>query len=197
VLGIAAVVVVAAVIAFVVTRSGTANAGPQTYPVQVIGTPLPQLPNPPAQDPAVGMKVPTLKGQNLLTAAPMTIAPDGKNQMVVFLAHWCPHCQADMPILVQWLNSGSKPANLEVAAVATGTKSSFPNYPPSDWFKRSGWPAPVMADSSNYDAATAYGLPSYPFVTIFGPDGTVKARISQQFTLEQLEQFVSSALASS
>jgi hypothetical protein len=54
-----------------------------------------------------------------------------------------------------------------------------------------------MADSSNYAAAQAYGLPGYPFVTIFGPDGTVKARTSGQFTLQQLQQFVSSALAPS
>jgi hypothetical protein len=44
-LGIAAVVVIAAVIAVVATRSDDASAGPQTFPVQVTGTPLPADPD--------------------------------------------------------------------------------------------------------------------------------------------------------
>ena len=29
--------------------------------------------------------------------APLTIAPTGKPMLVVFLAHWCPHCNAEIP----------------------------------------------------------------------------------------------------
>jgi thiol-disulfide isomerase/thioredoxin len=192
---IAAVVVVVAVVAIVVTRSDNASAGPQTYPVQVTGTPLPTYPDPPAVDPAVGKVVPTLKGQSLFDGSPMTIAPDGKKHLVAFVAHWCPHCQRDVPIMVQWMASGKKPADLQVEAVATGTNDTLPNYPPSSWLKKADWPTPVMADSSDFTAANAYGLPSYPFLVLFGPDGTVKARTTGEFTEAQLEDFVSKALA--
>ena len=193
---VGAVVVLAAIIAVVATRSDNASAGPQTYPVTVTGTPLPTFPDPPAADPAVGHKAPTLTGQSLFDGSPLTIAPDGKPKLVVFVAHWCPHCQRDVPIMVQWMASGQKPADLEVVAVATGTSSNAPNYPPSSWLKRENWPTPVLADSSNYDAAKAYGLPGYPFLTLLGPDGTVKARTSGEFTAVQLQQFVTTGLAS-
>jgi thiol-disulfide isomerase/thioredoxin len=193
---VAAVVVLAAVIAVVVTQSGKASAGPQTYPVTVTGTPLPNYPDPPATDPAVGMVVPTLAGRSLFDGTPLTIAPDGKTHLVAFVAHWCPHCQRDVPIMVQWMASGKKPADLVVEAVATGTNDTLPNYPPSTWLKNADWPTPVMADSSNYDAAKAYGLPGYPFLVVFGPDGKVKARTTGEFTEAQLEDFVAKAMAS-
>ena len=75
---VAAVVVVIAVVAVIVTRSGgsdDSNAGPQTYPVQVTGTPLPKMPDPSAADPAIGTAAPTLTGQSLFDGTPLTIDP--------------------------------------------------------------------------------------------------------------------------
>ena len=54
-------------------------------------------------DPAIGKTVPTLTGKSVYDGGAVTIGPDtggGKPQVIVFVAHWCPHCQAEVPRLV-------------------------------------------------------------------------------------------------
>ena len=196
-LAIAAVVVVIAVVAVLVTRSGggDSSAGPQTYPVQVTGTPLPTMPEPPAADPGIGQPAPTLTGQSLFDGTPMTITPGGgQAELVVFVAHWCPHCQREVPVLVRWMASGQKPADLNVVAVSTANDLSDVNSPASAWLQREHWPTPVMADSGSNAASKAYGLPSYPYLVVVGPDGTVKGRTSGELTPDELTSFVNKAL---
>jgi len=198
-LAVAAVVVVIAVVAVLVTRSGgggDSNAGPQTYPVVVTGTALPTMPDPPKADPAIGQAAPTLAGQSLFDGSPLTITPGGGTpKLVVFVAHWCPHCQREVPLLVQWMASPQKPADLDVVAVSTADNLSDDNSPASAWLQRENWPTPVMADSSDNTAAEAYGLPGYPYLVVLGPDGTVKARTSGEMTVDEITQFVNKALA--
>lgn len=196
---VAAVVVVIAVVAVLVTRSSggdDSNAGPQTYPVQVTGTPLPKMPDPSAADPAIGTAAPTLAGQSLFDGSAMTITPGGGTpKLLVFVAHWCPHCQREVPVLVEWMGSGQKPADLEVVAISTADGLSDENSPASAWLQREHWPTPVMADSDDNTAAEAYGLPGYPYLVVVGADGTVKARTSGEMTADQLTTFVTNALA--
>ena len=196
---VAAVVVVIAVIAVVVTRSGDSddpNAGPQTYPVQVTGEALAEMPKPPDADPAVGQPAPTLAGQSLFDGSALTITPGGgQPQLLVFVAHWCPHCRREVPVLVEWMASAQKPADLQVLAVSTGNNLSDENSPSSAWLQREKWPTPVLADSDDNTAADAYGLPGYPYLVVLGADGTLKARTSGELSKDQLTKFVTDALA--
>jgi len=195
-LGIAAVVVIAAVIAVVATRSDDASAGPQTYPVQVTGTALPADPDVSGpSDPAIGKTPPTLTGQSLFDGTPLSITPGGgAPQLVVFVAHWCPHCQREVPLLVRWMSSAQKPSDLKVVAVSTAYNQSTANSPASAWLQKEHWPTPVLADSNNDDASQAYGLTSFPYLVVLGPDGTVKGRAHGEMTTDQLTQFVNGAL---
>jgi thiol-disulfide isomerase/thioredoxin len=195
-LGIAAVVVVAAVIAVVATRSDDSSAGPQTYPVQVTGTALPADPDQGGpSEPAIGKTPPALTGQSLFDGSPLSITPGGGSpQLVVFVAHWCPHCQRQVPLLVRWMNSAQKPADLKVVAVSTAYNQSTVNSPASAWLQRENWPAPVLADSDDGAAGQAYGLTSFPYLVVLGPDGTVKGRAHGELTTDQLTQFVNEAL---
>ena len=187
---VAAVVVVSAAVAVAVTRARD-DVGPQTFPVTVTGG---ALPPPPASgaDPAVGTKVPVLTGQSLFDGSPLTIKPSGRETLVVFVAHWCPHCRREVPLLVRWMASGQKPASIDVVAVSTAVSKDLPNYPPSTWLKDAKWPTPVMADDNDQHAATAYGLPGYPYLVLVGADGTVKARASGELTVDQLNALVAS-----
>jgi hypothetical protein len=115
--------------------------------------------------------------------------------MVVFLAHWCPHCNREVPRLIEWQASGAIPADLQIIGVSTAVASDRPNYPPSQWVVDKAWPWPVMADSKSMDAATAYGVSGYPFFTIVGADGKVKVRASGEIEIDQLTQIVNAALA--
>jgi len=127
----------------------------------------------------------------------LSVTPgDGNPYMVVFLAHWCPHCNDEVPRLIEWKESGAVPADLQVIAVSTGVASDRPNYPPSQWVVNKAWPWPVMADSKAMDAARAYGVSGYPFFVIVGADGKVKARASGELGTDRINQIVTAALAS-
>ena len=62
---------------------------------------------------------------------PVTITPgeDGP-LMLVFLAHWCPHCNAEIPVLQEWEASGAIPEDLSIVGVSTAVVRDRPNYPP-------------------------------------------------------------------
>jgi thiol-disulfide isomerase/thioredoxin len=114
----------------------------------------------------------------------------------VFLAHWCPHCQREVPLLVEWEKSGAVPAGIDVIAIATGTDPANPNYPPSDWLAREQFPAlwPVMTDSKSFEAAEAYGLQGYPYFVLVGADGKVAKRMSGEIPMDQLTQEIQAVL---
>jgi len=177
-----------------VSTDGGSSSAAETQPVTVIGDPLPQFTGPP--DAAVGTKAPVLQGFSF-DGTPITIdaAADNKPVMVVFLAHWCPHCNREMPRLIQWKQSGAVPADLQVIGVATAADPNRDNYPPSSWFRNMGWPWPVLVDDVTQDAAVAYGLSGYPFFAIVGADGLVKVRVSGEVEIADIQKIVADALA--
>ncbi len=181
----------------VVSDSTTAPSGAgtpgETQPVDVRSERLAPLEDE-ANDPAVGQPAPVLFGADF-DGSPVSIEPgDGKNHLVVFLAHWCPHCNAEIPVLLEWKANGMVPADLEIIGVSTASSADRPNYPPSRWLPNMGWPWATMADSGEMAAAEAYGVTGYPFMVIVGPDGTVKGRTSGEKGLEALDAWVSSTL---
>lgn len=185
-IGLAGVVLVALIAAVVASSGGsTAKAAPgveETRPVTVTGNPLPALPDS-GTDPAIGQVAPTLTGATF-DGTPLTIGNDGKAKLVLFVAHWCPHCQREVPLLVTYLKSHTLPAGVELLTVATATNASQPNYPPSTWLQKAGWTAPVLADSADGTAATAYGLPGFPYLVGLDASGKVVGRITGEFTTD-------------
>jgi thiol-disulfide isomerase/thioredoxin len=175
---LAVVVVIAVVVAVVASGGGDNSAGAtkwETSSVKVTGTPLPQYDPAKSPDPAVGETIPTLQGKSVFDGAPVTVEPNGKPQLVLFVAHWCPHCQAEVPRIVALAKQGVFDG-VDVTAVATGTNEQADNYPPSAWLHRVDWPFSVMADSPTGTAAQAYGLSAYPYFVMVKADGTVAGR---------------------
>jgi thiol-disulfide isomerase/thioredoxin len=118
--------------------------------------------------------------------------------LLVFLAHWCPFCQKEVPVLVNWNSSGTVPDNLDVIAVTTGTDEAQPNFPPSVWLANEKWPElwPVLVDNKDQTASNAFGLAGYPFMTLIGSDGKVLWRNSGEISAEALTEAVNAALGS-
>jgi cytochrome c biogenesis protein CcmG/thiol:disulfide interchange protein DsbE len=177
----------------------TGSAGPvvadgstETAPVTVTGSALPQRDPSATTDPAVGQVAPTLTGVDF-AGHPITIANDGKPKVIMFLAHWCPHCQAEVPRIQTWLDQNGMPADVSLYSVPTSTTSSRPNYPPSDWLVGKNWTVPVLVDSDQTDAANAYGLTSFPYFVVVGADGKVVERTSGELTMPQFEALLASA----
>jgi cytochrome c biogenesis protein CcmG/thiol:disulfide interchange protein DsbE len=174
---------------------------PVSQPVTVTGDPLPAFTSGGASDTAIGMTAPKLDGLNFNGEAIKVDAEANGAYMLVFLAHWCPHCNAEVPRLLTWKNSGAVPADLDIIGVATAVSETSPNFPPGKWFSDKGWTWPVMVDESTGDgaagkAATAYGASGWPYFVIVGADGKVKTRVSGEVEISELESIVASALAS-
>ncbi len=160
--------------------------------VVVVGEPLPEFSD--GADTAIGMTAPVLEGFGFL-GNEVTTTP-GTPMLLVFLAHWCPFCQKEAPVLVKWNSSGLVPENLDVIAVTTGTDESQPNFPPSVWLANEKWPElwPVLVDNKDQTAANTFGLAGYPFMTLIGSDGKVLWRNSGEISAEALTEAVNAAL---
>jgi LPXTG-motif cell wall-anchored protein len=194
------VVAAAGVIAVLATRkdsSDTASVPPgveQTRPATITGTPLPQLPDS-GTDPAIGMVIPEVHGQSF-DGTPVNILDDGKPKLLMFVAHWCPHCQREVPLVVSHLRDNPLPEGVQLVAIATSTNSSLPNYPPSAWLADESWPGETMADTPKYDVASAYGLTAFPYFVAVDGSGKVVARTTGEITMDQFDQIVQLATAS-
>jgi thiol-disulfide isomerase/thioredoxin len=165
----------------------------ENQPVDVIGAVLAPLTDE-ANDPAVGQPAPTLRGSSFDGSAIEIAAGDGTDRLIVFLAHWCPHCNAELPIIEEWRAAGMIPPDLDIVAVSTAVSPDRPNYPPSRWLTQNGWTWPALADSVEMTAAEAYGVTGYPFMVVVGPDGNVKGRTSGQKELAVLDAWVQATL---
>jgi thiol-disulfide isomerase/thioredoxin len=191
---IAAVIAIAAIVAISASSnkdSAAVGSLQEFSEVTVTGDVLPAFDESANPDPAVGMLAPVLSGKGF-TGNVVTTASSGTPTLLVFLAHWCPHCQREVPLLVEWEKSGKMPANIDVLAVATGTDSANPNYPPSEWLARENFPAtwPVMADSADKIGGNAFGLAGYPYFVLVGGDGKVLVRMSGEVPMDELTAII-------
>jgi thiol-disulfide isomerase/thioredoxin len=195
------VVAAAAIAAVLATRGGgnDDNAGSSTGStiggfgtVTVEGAPLDPPPDS-GTDPDIGKAVPTVSGTNY-QGTPVAIEP-GKHgpMMIVVMAHWCPHCNREIPLLVDWKKSGKVPDGLEVVGVSTAASSQAPNYPPAEWIQKIGWDWPVIADDEQQTAAVALGTPGYPYLLFVDADGNMLARTSGEQPIEQVQQLADAA----
>lgn len=205
--GVVVLIIAAALIAVLATGgsddSGDSSASgdsgaeiEQTRPVEVTGEALAPFEDP-AADPAVGQASPVVTGQGFDGTA-MTIGGAGdKPTLLVFLAHWCPHCNREVPEVIKLNDAGGIPADLDVVGISTAVASDRPNYPPSEWIVDKGWPFPTMADSENSEALSAFGGTGFPFLVMVDSDGTVLARQSGESTADELGAWIDATLATS
>ena len=144
-----------------------------------------------ATDAAIGMTAPVVSGKGF-TGTEITTDGAGTPTLLVFLAHWCPHCQREVPLLVEWEKDGKTPTGIDVIAVATGTDPANPNFPPSEWLAREEFPAlwPVIADSADKKAANAFGLSGYPFFVLVDAQGKVFTRLSGEIPMDELTAII-------
>jgi thiol-disulfide isomerase/thioredoxin len=176
---VAGVVVLVAVVAVLLSQnSGTSDASTsaESRPVTVEGEALPPQPTS-GTDPAIGMQGPTARGQSF-DGTPVTIDPGAtKNPTAIWVvAHWCPHCNNEVPQIVALNDQGRLPQGIDYYAISSGADPAAPNYPPSAWLQGERWPFPVLTDDENGTAAKAYGLTSYPLLVLLDADGNVVFR---------------------
>jgi thiol-disulfide isomerase/thioredoxin len=196
-IGVAGVVIVLAVAAIVSSgdsggKKKSAEGVAETRPVTVTGTPLPKLPDS-GDDQAVGKTIPEVKGQSF-DGTPVDIRSDGRPKLILFVAHWCPHCQREVPLLTSYLKSHPLPKGVDLYTVATATNPQRPNYPPSAWLDKVGWKAPTLADSDDAKAADAFGLSAFPYFVAVDGSGKVVARTTGEITTDEFATLAAKSL---
>ena len=198
ILGLAGLVIAgAAVVAIVLTQSGSTPApsvaasgsAPGATSAVVTGAALPAF-APGVADPAVGQPAPQVDGSSF-DGTPVSIEADGRPKLLLFIAHWCPHCQREVPVVQSWLDANRLPAGVDLISVATAIDPTLPNYPPDAWLARERWSAPVIVDADRR-IGTDYGLTAFPYWVAVGADGNVVERLTGELTPDQLDALVAS-----
>jgi thiol-disulfide isomerase/thioredoxin len=171
----------------------------ENRPVEVTGDALPPLGTVVDADPALGMATPVVEGAtfdgNAMTIGGATDAPT----LYVFLAHWCPHCNDEIPELIELRNRDGLPEGMNVVGISTAVDNTAPNYPPSEWIVDREWPSewPVLADSAESTAFVVNGGGGFPYLMVADADGNVLARDSGTKSAEELATWINDALATS
>ena len=147
-------------------------------------------------DPVIGTPFPVINGQSFDgTAVTIGGASDGPT-LVTYLAHWCPHCNREVPELIGLNNSGGVPADMRVVGVSTAVDNTAPNYPPSEWLEGEDWPWETMADDADSSAFLLGGGSGFPYLVILDADGNILARDSGEKPADELATWIQNALAS-
>lgn len=196
VLGLLAVAFLAA------NRDGLSEiAEQQTAEVEINGDPIAPMP---AQlqvtdlstDPAAGTVAPDLIGTDFL-GDEVTIEADGRPKAVYFLAHWCPHCQEEVPVVQSLIDEGLVPAGLDVYAVSTAVDGTRGNYPPQAWLERADFTPLVLRDDDAGSAFQAYGGSGFPYVVYLDGENRVIARSAGNLPADSIVSLWDTAAAAS
>jgi len=176
------------------TDAATAKAAaPKTVSTEAKGasTTLPPF-DASKDDAAVGQVIPTVSGTTL-DDKPITISSDGKAKIIMFVAHWCPHCQREVPLIATHLEKAPMPDDVDLIMVSTAVDKNRGNWPPATWLKAAGWTLPVMADSADSTAGKTFGLTAFPYFVVVDADGKVVFRTSGEITVDQFDQLIKAA----
>jgi cytochrome c biogenesis protein CcmG, thiol:disulfide interchange protein DsbE len=160
--------------------------------VSVRGEALPVLQEGTA-DTALGRAMPEITGTDY-AGNTLAITADGQPKLIVAVAHWCPYCNQEVPILNDWYAAGI-PEGLEVFALSVYADSGRANFPPGTWVEDVAFALPLIADDEARTLVQTLGIPAVPFWVAVLPDGRVALRATGQLDADAIDQIVAALLA--
>lgn len=170
---------------------GNSEVGAEDGEPTIDGTALPPMPPTSSIDvTATGLTVPNVTGQDFDGSTVSIRNDDGRAKAIIVLAHWCPHCQNEVPRVQRWLDQGGGVEGVDMYSVVTAYNRARGNWPPSAWLDREGWTQPVVRDDNAGSVYDSYGSGGFPFWVFVNADGTVAARTSGELSIEQLESIL-------
>ncbi|MCP5025301.1 MAG: TlpA family protein disulfide reductase [Actinomycetia bacterium] len=159
--------------------------------VEVSGDPLPVYTD--SADPAIGSPAPLATSVDF-SGQPTEIAADGRAKVLVFVAHWCSHCQDEVPRLTHWLDDGNKPDSVDFITIVTAIDPTASNYPPSAWLGEEHLDTPMLLDDEASTLLNAFGLSAFPFWVVIDADGNVVGRTSGGLGAEGFDAMAAAAV---
>ena len=171
----AVVLVLGLAIAIGVTLSSEpVAAGLPEGDISVVGDSLPQYAGENDDNVALGLAAPTFSAPDQNSEI-FQLEKNGNSKALLFLAHWCPHCQREVPVVQRFIDSNGVPPGIDVIAVATSIDRGRDNYPPQEWLQREGWSETQIYDLDR-EIGEAYGLNAFPYWVFLDKDLNVIAR---------------------
>jgi thiol-disulfide isomerase/thioredoxin len=191
VIGVAGAAVILLLVVAVVF--GNSEVGTEYGDPTVEGASLPLMPqNATVDSSATGLAYPKVDGQDFAGDTVTIDNADGRAKGIVFLAHWCVHCQAEVPRVQAWLDETGGYEGVDLYSVATSMNSGRDNYPPSEWLDGEGWTVPVIRDDADNSVLLSYGAGGFPYWVFVNADGTVALRTSGELQIDQLQTILDS-----
>jgi len=174
------VAVLAFVVVVAVVSAGEVSDVPSlddiAGPVEVEGAPIAVAYPESGPDPAVGLPSPRITTLDY-EGGEIVIGEPGRAQVLVFLAHWCPVCDQELPTLREVVGAGGVPDEVDLVFVTTGLDPGRPNWPPQRWLADAGLGSVTTArDGLGDPIMRSYGLSAYPAWAVIDADGNVAAR---------------------
>lgn len=137
---------------------------------------------------SVGLQAPSFSGPDQNSEI-ISLEKNGKSKILLFLAHWCPHCQAEVPVVQEYIDTFGLPADVEVIGILTSIDRSRDNYPPHDWLVKEGWSETQIYDLDR-EIGTAYGLNAFPYWVTLDKDLKVVNRVTGELTPDQISVLI-------
>jgi cytochrome c biogenesis protein CcmG/thiol:disulfide interchange protein DsbE len=142
--------------------------------VEVVGDPLPPLPQS-GVDPAVGITAPGVRGFGPDSVEQVFV--NGQPRAVMFVAHWCPHCQDELNEINAFIDGGGTlPSGVEIQTIATWSDEGRENFPPGEWLADNNWHHRTIVDDEAFTLAGSLGLAGTPMWIFIDGDGTIIER---------------------
>ena len=175
IIGGSVVLVLGLAIAIGVTLSSEpVAAGLPEGEINVDGESLPQYAGENDDNISLGLSAPTFSAPDQNSEI-FNLEKNGNSKALLFLAHWCPHCQREVPVVQSFIDSNGVPPGIDVIAVATSIDRGRDNYPPQEWLEREGWSETQIYDLDR-EIGEAYGLNAFPYWVFLDKDLNVIAR---------------------
>ncbi len=137
-------------------------------------------------DAALGMVLGEVAGIEYYTETELTVNPaDGTARAWLIWAHWCPHCQRELPPLSEWYaeNADQYP-NVELISVTSSIDPARGN-PLEPYLDELQLPFPVIVDP-DLTLAEQFGLSAYPFWVFTAGDGSTLLRVAGFLEIDQV-----------
>ena len=144
---------------------------------------------------AANIIIPDIEGISI-SGEPFKIQNDGRKKIILFLAHWCPHCQVEVGVFESWIKTRGVPNDFDIYGIATANNPSQENYPPETWLKEGNWEFPTIIDTDSDNIAKIFGVTSFPYWILVDSDNKILTRLTGTFKEEEIDVIVSKMLES-
>ena len=117
--------------------------------------------------------------------------PENTPTIFLFVAHWCPFCQEELPEVVNWiedkdiLNKG-----VNIVLIVTNIDSNKANYPPDAWLYNERWKYPVIYDDEEATLAEYFGVSYFPSWVFTETSGEIAFTHAGKIGVEALTKLI-------